>query len=452
MPDQNPAQRPASDPSNPPAPISPLAASLAARAVFFGFATSIAGWILAYILRLPGEFVPPAVIGLTLLAAQFLGAYAAGRAAGSSKPWMVGLAAGLVTSALNTLIVLSAFAGDTPEHGGGLEPLRAIVAYIPLGAALGAIAGAIGGRNKIKSDVEPNWIGHFAVLNTAGAFALLVVGGIVTSAGAGLAVPDWPASFGANMFLFPLSRMTGGVFIEHAHRLLAVLVALNTAALLVWSLVARTPTLARIVIAIASLMVIVQAVLGGIRVVEAAAVFGLIHGVLGQIYVATLAVAAATLSRTWRANVAPTPSPAAGGQRTLNLIALIALIVQIGFGAAVRHFDLQAHALWSHVGWSVAVLILLIAAGVRGQKLLGHAGAALRRSAVAVRHTVILQMVLGVVALIAAIVFRDAETPPPLSIILRTPHQAIGSVLLIATALLTAWTLRQTTPAHAAGS
>lgn len=442
MPEQNQAQHPDTGRAS--------ASNLATRAVFFGFATSIAGWIIAYILRLPGDFIPPVAIGLTLLAVQFLGAVAAGKHAGAIPGWRVGLAAGLVTSALNLLIVLSAFSGETPEQGGGLEPFRAIVAYLPLGAVIGAIGGAIGGRNKSQSDIEPNWIGLFAVLNTAGAFALLVVGGIVTSAGAGLAVPDWPASFGANMFLFPLSRMTGGVFIEHAHRLLAVLVALNTAALLVWSLIARTPNLARAVVALASVMVIVQAVLGGIRVIEVAAVAGLIHGVLGQLYVATLAVAAATLSRTWRSGTSPALSPAAGGQRTLNLIALIALVVQIGFGAAVRHFDLQAHALWSHVGWSVAVLILLIAAGVRGQKLLGHAGAALRRSAVAVRHTVVLQMILGVVALIAAIVFRDAETPPPLSIILRTPHQAIGSALLIAAALLTVWTIRQTAPAQAA--
>ena len=57
---------------------------------------------------------------------------------------------------------------------------------------------------------------------------LLAVGGLVTSAEAGLAVVDWPNSFGYNMFLYPLARMTGGVYYEHAHRLLGSLVGLST--------------------------------------------------------------------------------------------------------------------------------------------------------------------------------------------------------------------------------
>ena len=59
----------------------------------------------------------------------------------------------------------------------------------------------------------------WAVLTAMLTFVLLCSGGLVTSHGAGMAVPDWPNSFGYNMFLFPVSRWVGGIFYEHTHRL-----------------------------------------------------------------------------------------------------------------------------------------------------------------------------------------------------------------------------------------
>jgi heme A synthase len=57
---------------------------------------------------------------------------------------------------------------------------------------------------------------------------LILLGGLVTNTGAALAVPDWPSTFGHNMFLFPWSQMIGGVFYEHSHRLVGALVGLLT--------------------------------------------------------------------------------------------------------------------------------------------------------------------------------------------------------------------------------
>ena len=64
---------------------------------------------------------------------------------------------------------------------------------------------------------------RFAVATAFVTFLLLAVGGLVTSHEAGLAVVDWPNSYGTNMFLFPLSRMVGGIFYEHSHRLIGTL-------------------------------------------------------------------------------------------------------------------------------------------------------------------------------------------------------------------------------------
>ena len=72
---------------------------------------------------------------------------------------------------------------------------------------------------------------RLAVLTAAATGVLIVFGGLVTNTGAALAVPDWPTTFGHNMFLFPWSQMVGGVFYEHSHRLLGSVVGLLTVAL-----------------------------------------------------------------------------------------------------------------------------------------------------------------------------------------------------------------------------
>ena len=56
------------------------------------------------------------------------------------------------------------------------------------------------------------WPHRLAVILVCATFPLLFIGGLVTSKGAGLAVPDWPTTFGYNMFLYPWSKMIGNIF------------------------------------------------------------------------------------------------------------------------------------------------------------------------------------------------------------------------------------------------
>src|SRR5918997_2893124 len=63
-----------------------------------------------------------------------------------------------------------------------------------------------------------------ALLTTAATFPLIWMGGLVTSHGAGMSVPDWPNSYGYNMFLFPPSQWVGGIWYEHVHRLMGTVV------------------------------------------------------------------------------------------------------------------------------------------------------------------------------------------------------------------------------------
>src|SRR5262245_66425150 len=80
----------------------------------------------------------------------------------------------------------------------------------------------------------PRALHRYAVLVALATLILLTAGGLVTSHGFWMAVPDCPNSYGYNMFFFPVSKWVGGIFYEHSHRLIASAVGLLTAILTHW--------------------------------------------------------------------------------------------------------------------------------------------------------------------------------------------------------------------------
>ena len=78
------------------------------------------------------------------------------------------------------------------------------------------------------------WLHRYAVLTAAATLALIGIGGVVTSRGVGMAVPDWPTTYGYNMFFFPFSQWVGGIFYEHSHRLVATVVGVLVVGLTRW--------------------------------------------------------------------------------------------------------------------------------------------------------------------------------------------------------------------------
>jgi heme A synthase len=75
---------------------------------------------------------------------------------------------------------------------------------------------------------------RFALFTAIATLGLVGIGGLVTSHGAGMAVKDWPNTYGYNMFFFPISQWVGGIFYEHTHRLAASGVGLLTVVLALW--------------------------------------------------------------------------------------------------------------------------------------------------------------------------------------------------------------------------
>src|ERR1700737_110937 len=149
------------------------------------------------------------------------------------------------------------------------------------------------------SDLPKRLLNGFAVLVALSVVALIGLGGLVTSHDAGMAVPDWPNSFGYNMFLFPVSRWVGGVFFEHTHRLIASGVGLLTIALGVLTVIIEDRLWVKWLSGIAVIAVVVQGVLGGLRVTEHSAILGLFHGCLAQGFFSLVASVALVTSRFW---------------------------------------------------------------------------------------------------------------------------------------------------------
>ena len=107
---------------------------------------------------------------------------------------------------------------------------------------------------------------RFALFTACSTAFLIFVGGLVTSNQAGLSVPDWPTSYGWNMFTFPYSKWVGGIFYEHGHRLVASFVGLLTVILALWTWFREGRLWVRVLSLVALAAVIAQGILGGLTV------------------------------------------------------------------------------------------------------------------------------------------------------------------------------------------
>src|ERR1700683_802934 len=74
-------------------------------------------------------------------------------------------------------------------------------------------------QHSVPSTQHSPWLRRIALLTAVATFPLIFMGGLVTSHHAGMSVPDWPNSWGYNMFTFPPSKWVGGILFEHTHRL-----------------------------------------------------------------------------------------------------------------------------------------------------------------------------------------------------------------------------------------
>jgi len=268
-----------------------------------------------------------------------------------------------------------------------------------------------------------------AVTLACATFPLLFIGGLVTSLGVGLAVPDWPTTFGYNMFLYPWSKMIGGIFYEHSHRLVASCVGLLTIALAVvlW-LKEDRPWLRWLGVA-ALALVIFQGVLGGLRVVLLQQTLAIVHACFAQAFFALTVSLALFTSPDWR-DAAPSAPLADGGRlRRLATITTVLIYLQIVFGAWLRHTGtrLDAHLLFAAL---VAVHVVLLVLRIARQH---GAEPSLVRPAFLLGGLLLGQLILGTASYLGK--FTALMPLPAGALVLTTTTHLIFGALMLVTSL-----------------
>jgi heme a synthase len=180
------------------------------------------------------------------------------------------------------------------------------------------------------------WLSRFAWLTCIATLFLVCSGGMVTSKNVGLAVPDWPTTFGYNMFLFPVSKWVGGILFEHTHRLMGSLVGFLTIILAVWLWLSEDRQWLRNLGVIALGGVILQGILGGLRVTMMKDEIGIFHACVAQAFLGLLVVIALATTNFWR-TLADRHFDKFASIKTLAIAITIAIYVQLALGATMRH-------------------------------------------------------------------------------------------------------------------
>jgi cytochrome c oxidase assembly protein subunit 15 len=183
---------------------------------------------------------------------------------------------------------------------------------------------------------NPTALHLWALLTLAATFFLLCSGGIVTSKGVGMSVPDWPTTYGYNMFLFPVSKWVGGIFYEHTHRLVASGVGLMTLVLAGWLLAADSRRWVKWLGVAAFVAVCLQGLLGGLRVTLFKDEIGIFHALLAQAFLCVVGILAVATSAAFRRGDWDIfhPDPVL---KNHVLYATVLIFLQLGLGATMRH-------------------------------------------------------------------------------------------------------------------
>ena len=182
---------------------------------------------------------------------------------------------------------------------------------------------------------------RFAFFTACCTAFLIFVGGLVTSTESGLSVPDWPTTYGWNMFTFPLEKWVGGIRYEHGHRLVASFVGLLTVILAVWTYLKEKRAWVRRLALIALLAVILQGLLGGLTVIFLLPTpISMAHACLAQTFFCLTIALALFTSPGWKTGL---PSmPPRGESISLPLLSAMttaAIYLQLIVGALMRHTD-----------------------------------------------------------------------------------------------------------------
>ena len=264
----------------------------------------------------------------------------------------------------------------------------------------------------------------------------------MTGNDAGLAVPDWPLSYGS---LTP--PMIGGIFYEHGHRMVASFVGLLTVVLAFWLWKRDDRPFVRRLGWIALAMVVTQGVLGGITVLFfLPAPISVMHACLAQAFFCVVSSLALLTSESWKQGVRGVTGDVTGvSMRQLSTWTVAAVYTQLILGAALRH---SKAGLLLHILGAFMVTFLVVWTSARVYRYYANISA-LFRPAMILGILLAAQLSLGVGSYLVRLAGREDVQPGALMVAVTTAHVATGAAVLVISLLLTLQCRRLLIPAKA---
>lgn len=300
--------------------------------------------------------------------------------------------------------------------------------------------------NAVQS-VSSRWPHRAAWVLALATLLLIMIGALVTTYKAGMAVPDYPNTFGYGMFSYPMGTWWTGprdIFLEHGHRMMGSLVGMVAIVfcLLTWTLERRAWV--KWLAGGTLLLVIVQGLLGGFRVLFNEQTLAMIHGCIAHAFFGVCAVVLVCTSKRWE-ECTPIQKPHSSSLKLMAITTMVLVYIQIFFGAWLRHFT-SPHAIWAHLILAVVVTLQVIWLAISlfraadGDKFI-------RLPASSLLGLLLLQVVWGVMSWASrfGLPHTDLVVQPfgPLHVISTTGHVVTGAVLFGVCVATTLWTFRR---------
>lgn len=272
---------------------------------------------------------------------------------------------------------------------------------------------------------------HFlAVITAVVSLAPIGLGSLVTTLGAGMAFPDWPTSDGQGMLAYPWLQSTGDKFVEHGHRLAGMLVGFCSIGLCAVAWLGKSPRGVRMAVAVVLAGVIVQGLLGGLRVRLDRQMVAFGHSVFGCLVFVSLWMVSSVTSRNW--SIVSHGSVQSRAALVLAWTYPLVVLAQYVIGGVIRHLGSMVHAHLVGAGLVFLVAIGVVVASFRGSSSeVGTRG-------VLVGLAVVGQIMLGLMVWVTKFGFPPiglvAVQHSLAQVVARTLHTVIGMVV-VATAV-----------------
>jgi len=181
------------------------------------------------------------------------------------------------------------------------------------------------------------WAHRCAWLLACATFPLIWVGGLVTTTDAGMAFPDWLTSDGYFMPFYPWLSSAGDKFVEHGHRLLGMTAGLLSILLVGVTWFSESRRWVRFFSLTILTGVILQGILGGMRVVLDERTLALVHGCTGPLFFGMCVAMVVITSRWWQNTSAVENSKSNKKVLRLAIVCTCLAFAQLVVGAVVRH-------------------------------------------------------------------------------------------------------------------